>query len=138
MYVSQNPQSIIAMACAKDGKITSFFQSSPKDAPLPIRWTARAEPPKKRTKRGPDRQRSDRACCPASEQFPRFRQWSGTRSAGIHGITTYAALDPMYVDVISCSSGHFGCCGTSGTFWHLLTYVSTSAIVYRAHALALL
>ena len=51
MYVSQNPQSIIAMACAKDGKITSFFQSSPKDAPLPIRWTARAEPPKKRTKR---------------------------------------------------------------------------------------
>ena len=31
---------IVAMACAKDGKITSFFQSSPKDAPLPIRWMA--------------------------------------------------------------------------------------------------
>ena len=30
---------IVAMACAKDGKITSFFQSSPKDAPLPILCT---------------------------------------------------------------------------------------------------
>ena len=27
-------------------------------------------------------------------------------------VTTYAALDPMYVDVVSCSSGHFGSCGT--------------------------
>ena len=89
------------MACAKDGKITSFYQCSPKDAPLPIHWTARAEPPKKRTKRGPDRQRSDHACCPAREQFPRFRLWSGTRSASIqswynrHVCSTGSDISPI-------------------------------------------
>ena len=58
--MSQNPQSIVAKACTKDGKITGFFQSSPKDAPLPIHWMARAEPPKKRAKRGPGRPRIQR------------------------------------------------------------------------------
>ena len=34
----------------------------------------------------------------------------------VYMVTTYAALDPMYIDVVSCSSGHFGSCTTSGTF----------------------
>ena len=34
-----------------------FFQNSLKDAPSPIRWKARAEPPKKHAKRGPGRPR---------------------------------------------------------------------------------
>ena len=100
------------MACVKDGKITSFFQSSPKDAPSPIRWTAhrhsvaivRVVP-----------------LASSSQDFANGR----VPDPLVYMVTTYAALDPMYVDVVSCSSGQFGSCGT---FWirHLvLTYVRT-------------
>ena len=103
------------MACTKDGKITSFLQSSPKDVHLPIRirWTARAEPPKKRAKRGPgvvDSVAIVRAVplVSSSQDFANGR----VPDPLVYMVTTYAALDPMYVDVVSCSSGHFGSCGT--------------------------
>ena len=115
--MSQNPQSIVAMACAKDGKITSFFQSSPKDAPLPICWTARAEPPKKRAKRGPGVVDSVAIVhvvplASSSQDFANGR----VPDPLVYMVTMYAALDPMYVDVVSCSSDHFGSCGTCGTW----------------------
>ena len=92
---------IVAMACAKVGKITSFFESSPKDAPLPIRWTAHRH----------------------SVAIVRVVPLASSSQDSANGrlpdplvymVSTYAALDPMYVDVVSCSSGHFGSCST---FW---------------------
>ena len=98
------------MACAKDGKITSFFQSSPRDAPLPIRWTARAEPPKKRALVDSVAIVRVVPLASSTQDFANGR----VPDPLVYMVTTYAALDPMYVDVVSCSSGHFGSCGT---FW---------------------
>ena len=75
------------MACAKDGKITSFFQSSPKDAPLPIRWTAH---------------RHSVAIVRVVPLVSKSQDFANGRVPDPL-VTTYAALDPMYVDVVSCS-----------------------------------
>ena len=124
--MSQNLQSIVAMACAKDGKITSFFQSSPKYAPLPIRWTAH---------------RHSVAIVRVVSLASKSQDFANGRVPDplVYMVTTYAALDPMYVDVVSCSSGHLGSCGTytGYNYTHLvLTYVCTCdhTCVYRARA----
>ena len=62
------------MTCVNDRKITNFFASSPKDAPLPIHWTTRAEPPKKCAKRGPGRPRKIKLRSRMIERLPTFLQ----------------------------------------------------------------
>ena len=92
--MSQNPQSIVAMACTQDGKITSFFQSSPKDAPLPIHWTAH---------------RHSVVIVHVVPLTSSSQDFANGRIPDplVYMVTMYAALDLMYVDVVSCSSGHF-------------------------------
>ena len=75
------------MACAKDGKITSFFKSSPKDAPLPMHWTAH---------------RHSVAIVRVVPLASKSQDFANGRVPDPL-VTTYAALDPMYVDVVSCS-----------------------------------
>ena len=87
------------MACAKDGKITSFFQSSPKDAPLPIRWTVHRHSV------------VIVRIVPLASKSQDFANGRVTDPL-VYMVNTCAALDPMYVDVVSCSRGHFGSCGT--------------------------
>ena len=78
------------MACAKDGKITSFFQSSPKDAPLPIRWTAH---------------RHSVVIVRIVPLASKSQDFANGRVPDplVYMVNTCAALDPMYVDVVSCS-----------------------------------
>ena len=104
------------MACAKDGKKTSFFQSSPKDAPLPIRWMAH---------------RHSVAIIRVVLLASKSQDFANGRVPDplVYMVTTYAALDPMYVDVVSCSSGHFGSCGTYRIYsLYLRTYTYVPAI----------
>ena len=115
------------MACAKDGKITSFFQSSPKDAPLPIRWTAH---------------RHSVAIVRVVPLASNSQDFANGRVPDplVYMVTTYAALDPMYVDVVSCSSGHFGSCGTYTGYIHTLylrTYVPAITRAYTERALVI-
>ena len=77
------------MVCAKDGKITSFFQSSPKDAPLPIRWTAH---------------RHSVVIVRIVPLASKSQDFANGRVPDplVYMVNTCAALDPMYVDVVSC------------------------------------
>ena len=119
---------IVAMACAKDGKITSFFQSSPKDVPLPICWTAY-------------RHNVAIVCgvplASSSQDFANGR----VPDLLVYMVTTYAALDPMYVDVVSCISVAISAAAAPSGYdtLYLRTYVRTCdhTCVYRARALAL-
>ena len=117
------------MACAKDGKITSFFQSSPKDAPLPIRWTAHRHSV------------VIVRIVPLASKSQDFA-YGRVPDPLVYMVNTYAALDPMYVDVVSCSRGHFGSCGTYRIYTlYLRTYIYVSTCdhmcVYRARSLVI-
>ena len=114
------------MACAKDGKITSFFQSSTNDAPLPIHCTAH---------------RHSVAIVRVVPLESKSQDFANGRVPDplVYMVATYAALDPIYVDVVSCSGGHFGSCGTYRiytlyTYVRILVYVHTCdhKCVYRA------
>ena len=55
----------------------------------------------------------------------------------VYMVTTYVVLDPMYVDVVSCSSGHFSSCGTLWLGYdtlYLRTYVPAITRAYTEHA----
>ena len=97
-------------------KITSFFQSSPKDAPLPIRWTAH---------------RHSVAIVRVVPLASKSQDFATGRVPDplVYMVTTYAALDPMYVDVVSCSSGHLGSCDTYRIYIYTL-YLRTYRPTY--------
>ena len=100
------------MACAKDGKITSFFQSSPKDAPLPIRWTTH---------------RHSVVIVRIVQLASKSQDFANGRVPDplVYMVNTCAALDPMSVEVVSCSRAILAAAAPTGYIYtlYLRTYL---------------
>ena len=88
--------------------IANYFNKLPKDAPLPVSWKPSAEPPMKRTKKGPGRPRK------ASESPLNVHNVSSSSTATVNRSCSFPGSLTVVAFLLHEVSIFFDTCGILG------------------------